>query len=207
MNPLIMRDPDHFMIWHILLYSAVYAPQKDYFGGKAIILQPGQLITGRKALSEFTGISESKIQRILKLFEDEQQIEQRTSSRNRLITILNWEKYQTGERQIEQQNQTRDEVFFKKSEVRNEKSQKNEQVFEQRETAPYNDFHGKREQQSEQRVNSKRTTDEQQVNTIIRNKEIYKERNKEKKGGRAAGFLDGIYSEATKKFLEGGEEA
>jgi DNA-binding MarR family transcriptional regulator len=71
------------------------------FKGKKIILQPGQLITGRLAIAKQFKISESKVQRVLKTLENEQQIEQQTSNENRLITILNWSEYQNSEQQIE----------------------------------------------------------------------------------------------------------
>ena len=48
-------------------------------------------------------INESKIQRILKTFEIEQQIEQQTNPRCRLISILRWIDYQLDEQQSEQQ--------------------------------------------------------------------------------------------------------
>lgn len=51
------------------------------------MLNPGQLITGRKAISDKLRVTESKVQRVLKCYESEQQIEQQTGNRNRLITI------------------------------------------------------------------------------------------------------------------------
>jgi hypothetical protein len=73
------------------------------FGGKEITLQPGQLITGRKELSNKCNSNESKIERILKSLENEQQIEQQKSNKNRVITIVNWHRYQKSEQQNEQQ--------------------------------------------------------------------------------------------------------
>jgi DNA-binding transcriptional MocR family regulator len=76
------------------------------WNGKEITLNPGQLITGRKKLHEQTGISESKIQRALKKFEKCHMIEQQTTTKNRLITILNWHKYQEGEQQTNNKRTT-----------------------------------------------------------------------------------------------------
>lgn len=102
-NPIVMKDAEHFMLWHVILYLAAAVPQKALFGGKRIDVQPGQLVTDRKQLAAKTGISESKVQRILKTLESEHQIEQQISSKNRLITVLNWHRYQTSEHQIEHQ--------------------------------------------------------------------------------------------------------
>lgn len=101
-NPIVCKDSDHIAVWIYLLLNAAHAGFAVVFKGEKIILYPGQLITGRKAISEKFNINESKVQRILKTFENDQQIEQQTSNANRLITILNWDKYQLIEQQIEQ---------------------------------------------------------------------------------------------------------
>ncbi len=102
-NPIVCKDSDYLAVWMYLLLNATHKNMKTVFEGKKITLKPGQLITGRKAIHEkFENISESKIQRILKKFEIEQQIEQRTTTKNRLITIKNWNKYQVSEQQNEQ---------------------------------------------------------------------------------------------------------
>lgn len=99
-NPIICKDSDYFAVWCYLLLSATHKKTSALFKGKKIVLLPGQLITGRKSIAKKFKIDESKVQRILKTLENEQQIEQQTSSRNRLITIINWYQYQ----EIEQQN-------------------------------------------------------------------------------------------------------
>lgn len=130
-NPIVCKDSDHIAVWTYLLLNATHKEHQAIFSGEKITLMPGQLITGRKAISEKFNIHESKVQRILKSFEIEQQIEQQTSNRNRLITILSWDEYQCIEQQVEQP------------------------------------------------VNNKRTTDEQPVNTNknVRIKECKNERN------------------------------
>lgn len=102
-NPVVMKDADHLAVWVYLLLNASHAEYPVLFGGKKIVLQPGQLITGRKSISEKTKVNESKVTRILKMLEIEHQIEQQTSNKNRLVTIENWDLYQTGEQQTEQQ--------------------------------------------------------------------------------------------------------
>lgn len=99
-NPIICKDSDYFAVWCYLLLSATHKKTSALFKGKKIVLIPGQLITGRKSIAKKFKIDESKVQRILKTLENEQQIEQQTSSQNRLITIINWYQYQ----EIEQQN-------------------------------------------------------------------------------------------------------
>lgn len=93
------KDSEFIHLWlHLLLCANHY--NGEYLNGYEIVkLKKGQFITGRKKLSLETGISESKIERILKVFESEQQIEQQTNSRNRLISIVSWDKFQQSEQQ------------------------------------------------------------------------------------------------------------
>lgn len=102
-NPIICKDSDHLSIWLYLLLNATHQEIPAVFKGEKIILKSGQLITGRKSMSEKLGISESKIYRVINEYKNEQQIEQQTSNKNSLITILNWNKYQHAEQQNEQQ--------------------------------------------------------------------------------------------------------
>ena len=102
-NPIIMKDKDYFAVWGYLLLKATHKEYDTLFEGKRITLKEGQLIIGRKSIAEKLKIDESKVQRILKLFENEQQIEQQTTPRNRLISILNWNEYQESEQQTAQQ--------------------------------------------------------------------------------------------------------
>jgi len=99
-NPVVCKDSEYFSIWIYLILNATHSTYKVLFAGSQIELKSGQLITGRKSISEKFNIDESKVQRVLKTLEIEQQIKQQTSNKNRLITILNWDTYQ----QIEQQD-------------------------------------------------------------------------------------------------------
>lgn len=82
---------------------ATHRVHRTIFAGSVIDLQPGQLITSRSSLSLKTTIHPATVERILTIMISEQQIEQRTSNLSRLITILNWNRYQFTEQQIEQQ--------------------------------------------------------------------------------------------------------
>ncbi len=102
-NPIVCKDSDHIAVWMYLLLNATHKEYPVLFAGEKITLQKGQLITGRQTISSKIKISESKVQRILKSFESEQQIEQQKSNKNRLISILSWHEYQECEQQNEQQ--------------------------------------------------------------------------------------------------------
>lgn len=102
-NPVVCKDSDYMAIWIYLLLNATHAEIPAMFKGQKIMLNPGQLITGRKVISDKLRVTESKVQRVLKCYESERQIEQQTGNKNRLITIKNWNMYQCSEQQIERQ--------------------------------------------------------------------------------------------------------
>jgi len=102
-NPVVCKDNDHLAIWIYLLVNATHKEIPAMFQGRKITLKPGQLVTGRKSIAEQLSVSESKVKRILLLFESDQQIERQRSNQNSLISIVNWNKYQTIDQQNDQQ--------------------------------------------------------------------------------------------------------
>jgi len=127
-NP-IAKKPEYAWLWATLLLKATHKEVRFIWNEETVTLKPGQFITGRKQLSSETGISESKVYRILKYLKNEQQIEQQSNNNYTTITILNWEKYQDSEQQIKQpvnNGRTTDEqpVNTYKN-VKNEKNKKN----------------------------------------------------------------------------------
>lgn len=131
-NPVVCKDSDYIAVWTYLLLNATHKEYPVIFAGEKILLQPGQLITGRKAIAEKFNISESKVQRILKSFEIERQIEQQNSNKNRLITIVSWSDYQSDEQQDEQpvnnkRTTTEQQVNTNKN-VKNVKNKRNKEI-------------------------------------------------------------------------------
>src|SRR5574344_1107616 len=88
-NPIVSKDCETLSIWIYLLLNATHKEQKVIFNGKTTTLKSGELITGIISISEKLKINKNKIQRTLKLFENDKQIEQQTTNKNRLITVLN----------------------------------------------------------------------------------------------------------------------
>ena len=86
-NPIIGK-PLHCHLWNVLLLLAQHESSEYIWNGERKTLQPGQLMTGRKKLSELSGISESQIERIIKYLINEQQITQEKTNRYRIITIV-----------------------------------------------------------------------------------------------------------------------
>lgn len=103
-NPIVCKDADHLAVWIWLLLKATWTESDVLFEKERIKLKPGQLPpVSRRTIASELHISESKVQRILKLFENEHQIEQRMSRHSRLISIVAWNDYQSNEHQSEPQ--------------------------------------------------------------------------------------------------------
>ena len=64
------------------------------FNNQIVQLKRGQFITGRRVLSNDTGISEQRIRTILKLFIHTQQINQQITNKYSIYSIVNWDQYQ-----------------------------------------------------------------------------------------------------------------
>jgi hypothetical protein len=102
------KDSRVVHLWvHLLLKASHQEGREVMFGGKVVKLKRGQFISGRHALSSETGIEVSKVVRALELFKNEQQLEQQTSNKNSLFTIVSWDDYQINEQQNEQQANNR----------------------------------------------------------------------------------------------------
>lgn len=95
-NP-IYRKPEHLQLWIHLLFKANYKDNFVIYRDEKLKIKRGQFVTSRDKLSQETGIQESKIERILKYFETEQQIEQQNLHAFRLITVLNYNEHQRSE--------------------------------------------------------------------------------------------------------------
>ena len=128
-NPVVTKDGDYLAVWIYLLLNTTHKEYDVLFKGKRVTLKKGQLLTGRKTISEKLKIDENKVQRILKTLENEHQIEQQSSNKNRLITIVSWDKYQQDEQQNEQQvnnkRTTNEQQVNTNKNVKNIKNDKN----------------------------------------------------------------------------------
>jgi uncharacterized phage protein (TIGR02220 family) len=126
-NPVVCKDADHLAVWIYLLLHATHKEIDIMYSGKRRKLNPGQLRISRSTIASKLSISGSKVQRILKTFEIEQQIEQQTNFHDRVITILNWNEYQQSEQQNKQQvNSNRTASEQQVNANKNDKNDKND---------------------------------------------------------------------------------
>lgn len=88
------KNSQYVHLWVHLLLLANHKEHEFMWNGSMIMVKEGQIITGRKELSNATGIPETTIERILKMLENEHQIGQQKTNKYRVITILNWKEHQ-----------------------------------------------------------------------------------------------------------------
>jgi hypothetical protein len=101
MNQFWYKKSEYVHLFLHLLFKANHEPNAWTYKGKRFKVDSGQFITSRKTLALETGINPSKIERILKCFENDEQIEQRNLFTSRLITIVNYKKLQKKEQQMD----------------------------------------------------------------------------------------------------------
>lgn len=105
-------------LWIHLLLSVNHKEKEIMWNKNIIIIKAGQFVTGRKKLSEETGIPERTIEDILTLFEKEQQIQQQKTTKFRLITVINWDNHQA----LQQQANNKPTTSQHKQECNNDKN-------------------------------------------------------------------------------------
>lgn len=134
-NPVVCKDSDYLSVWIYLLLNATHQEYDVLFRGKRITLQKGQLITGIISISKKMKINKDKVQRILKSFENDKQITQQTSNKNRLISIINWNEYQDIDKQNDKQvinkRETTDKQLITNKNVKNVRMKECKNVVEE----------------------------------------------------------------------------
>lgn len=126
-NPF-MKKPAYRSVWIELLLEANHEKRDIIWKGKRITINPGQFTCGAKQISASTGVPRGTVERIMKCFKNEEQIEIETSPVFSLITIKNWHLYQTSEEQNEEQ--MRNERGTDEERMRTPKECKNETMKE-----------------------------------------------------------------------------
>lgn len=93
-------SPNHLILFLQVLIRANFKPTH----WRKELIQPGQLLTGRKQLSSWTGLSEMQVRTVLRDLQSTQEITIKTTKNYSIITILNWDKYQGEDEQNNHQN-------------------------------------------------------------------------------------------------------
>lgn len=85
-----ITSPNHVALMAAILLRANFKETK----WRKITISPGQLLTGRKQLSIWTGLSEQQVRTTLRDLINSKEITSKSFSKFSVITITNWSKYQ-----------------------------------------------------------------------------------------------------------------
>ena len=94
-----MYKPNVLTVWVYILCHVEWQPTDVIFEGKRITLQPGQGLFKFTKVAGLLKIPITTLHRIVETLKNEKQIEKQSSPRNTVITVVNWEKYQTNGKQ------------------------------------------------------------------------------------------------------------
>jgi hypothetical protein len=123
-------SPKHMALFLQLLLRANHKQTK----WRKETIDAGQLLTGRKQLSTWSGLSERGVRTVLCDLETTSEVTIKKSNKYSIITICNWSKYQGRDQQNDQQTTSKrpasDQQVTTSKNVKKEKKEKNKGVFD-----------------------------------------------------------------------------
>jgi hypothetical protein len=118
-------SPNHIALFMQILIRANF---KETHWRKEMV-KPGQILTGRKQLSVWTGLSEAQIRTVLRDLQDTQEITIKTTKTYSIITIVNWLNYQImgneSNQEITNKQPTNNQQITTSKNANNAKNEKN----------------------------------------------------------------------------------
>lgn len=118
----IASDPECLCVWLRMLTDANFEDKKHLFNGSLIEIKRGQIIFGLEAWSAKTGVTISKLRRLLDMLEKDRMIDRQKTNRYSLISILNYSLYQDDDRQSASKTQADDKQTATPKELKNIRS-------------------------------------------------------------------------------------
>lgn len=102
-NSLVFDNPDLLKVWIWCLLKATHDDYIQMIGLQEVELEKGQFIFGRKVAANELKMSESKTYRLIKKLETMQNLNIKANNKYSIVTIENWELYQSDNNNSEQQ--------------------------------------------------------------------------------------------------------
>ena len=115
----IWDEPEALKFWMALLMQANWEAKTTLFNKQLITVERGQVVFGRKVWSERLKISEMKLRRYLDQLKEEGMINQQTTSRYSLITVLNYNDHQSINQQTTSKQPARNQPVTTSKQVNN----------------------------------------------------------------------------------------
>ena len=90
----LLQNGPAWQLFSYYLLKATYKPLTKLINGNVVMLEPGQLISGRRRAAADLGLSEQQIRTAQKLLENMKIVTSRSASKYTVITVVNWHSYQ-----------------------------------------------------------------------------------------------------------------
>ncbi|MEF2782785.1 MAG: DnaD domain protein [Clostridium sp.] len=127
----IWADSNKLKLWLLCLLKATHDGRTQIVGNQTINLEPGQFITGRNDIADdfnrgakrCCSVDGQTLFRWLKLFENLKMLNIKSTNKYTIVTLLNWDKYQSNEQQM---NIKRTSNEHQMNTNKNEKNDKND---------------------------------------------------------------------------------
>ncbi|SEV81598.1 hypothetical protein [[Clostridium] fimetarium] len=115
--------PEQKVILITLLMMVSHKPNEWNWNGEKYTIKPGQCITSLKSITENSGlgISIKNVRTAIDKFEKYEFLANKSTNKNRLITILNWELYQVKENESANKSASNRQATGNYQECKNEK--------------------------------------------------------------------------------------
>lgn len=101
-NPIATK-PNYLVVWMFVLRFANHKDKSIIWNNKKTLIKRGSFITSAQKISKGTGVARGTVERILKYLKNEEMIEELITQRFRLISVMNYDKYQKSEELNEEQ--------------------------------------------------------------------------------------------------------
>ncbi len=132
-NSFVWTNSDMFKLWRLCLMKASHEGRKILFNGQEIELNSGEFVTGRDAITKELNegvniahqVNSGTAWRWLKKFEKEQMLNIKSTTKYSIISIINWNDYQSNEHQVNNERTTDEQQVNTNKNYKNYKNEKN----------------------------------------------------------------------------------
>lgn len=95
-HPIFTGRPERVAAWAWIVAMAAWSDTKQDANGKTVAVKRGQLLTSYKQMSKATGVGIQSLRTLIDRLQTDNAIDTDTNTGRLLITVRNYEKYQSG---------------------------------------------------------------------------------------------------------------
>lgn len=119
LDSAVFQNADLLKVWIWCLLKATHKDYEMMVGLQVVELEPGQFVTGRNKGSDELNLKPSTFRDYLKTLEKMGMIELNPDNKKTLITVANWDKYQTESGRVRQQTDNKPTTSRQRADTNN----------------------------------------------------------------------------------------